>query len=90
MKDCYKKEELEDKRATEQKKESSLGAVFLLAAKVEACAGGTWSAPTLFATLQRRSSPEQWEVLAGGSTRAGRGRCQKTKSPLATLWGKME
>ena len=84
------KKELEDSWGNERSKDASLGGVLLLAAKVGACAGGTWTAPTLFAALQTRTAPSAWQVVAGGSRRAARGRCQATKPALATLWGKME
>ena len=88
---AYCKKELEAKWAKEQKKDSTLGGVLLLAAKVGTCTGGAWSAPTLFAALQKRGwPPGKWQVLAGGPERSGRGRCQGTKPSLAVLWSKME
>ena len=82
------KEELAQGLPTQRRRDSSLEGVLLLAAKVEQRGGG-WGAPALLATLLTRSSSE-WQTLAGGSRRAGRGRCQSAKPSLATVFNKME
>ena len=81
--------ELEEHFAKESRSDASLGGVLLLAARVAPGAGAGWSAPTLVALLKKRGAPD-WQTLAGGSTRKGRGRCQSTKPPLGTLWQKVE
>ena len=83
------KETLEELFAKEEKKDKSLGGVLLLAACVGTGGRTAWTAPTLVASLKKRSSPK-WQLLAGAARRAARGQCKSTKPPLATLWSKME
>lgn len=70
-----------------QEQDDKIGAVVLLAAKVEALAGGVWGAPRLQALLHK-ADDDDWKTIGGGRL-PGAGQCKGEKPGLAKVWPKM-
>jgi len=68
--------------ARERERDATLGGIMLLAAKVGRSSGSV----VLFAELFTQTGG--WKSLAGGVRKTGRGMCEHTKPPLATIFSK--
>ena len=75
---------------TEHRRDPSLQAVMLLAAKASRVSGGLWGPPTLQAMLLTRGVSTQWVNLAGGVQKKAPGQVKGARKSLAQLWSKME